>query len=102
MWRLLSNGGKWYARFPSHHTYGYSKLTDPITAYVSHHHPNMIRKDDCVDILELLGFDVTNYKQGMNDRFVATKLTLKQLINDNDPLVHSTVKGMYKKLLESN
>lgn len=89
MFMVLKPYGEWYLQFPSNMYEGRSKLTDPMTALISHHHPNLMRVKDLEDLFRATGFEIVlqNNTQG-NEEFVLRKLPTTDQYNR----MHSDVK----------
>ena len=81
LWAATKVGGSVYIKYPSHKAEGLSQLTDPMTALTSHHHPNMLRLSDAVQLLKVTGFKITAAVPGGNNIVVVQKLGLNSLLN---------------------
>lgn len=98
LWAVMKPGGLAYISYPSHCEEGRSGLTDPMTAIMSHHHPNMLRPNDTELLFKLTGFSVLDKNlNGGNDVFVMKKLPIDELIEKG---VHSDVVNTLMKRLQ--
>lgn len=87
IWLSMQNHGLWYIEYPGHDSEGHTKLTDPTTRYLSHHHPNLLRLEDALRLLQVCGFDIIKSECNDNNKILARKLPINQLksngVHDN-------------------
>lgn len=97
LWTVMKPFGKVYIKYPSHKEEGRSKLTDPMTAVTSHHHPNMLRMEDTMSFLHATGFIINQVWYEDDNILLAEKIPLNELLKYN---VHPDVKHILSKRLK--
>jgi len=95
VWVVMCNNGLWYVEAPTHISKG-SKLTDPMTAAISHHHPNMLLPEDAMRMFNATGFHIVNFVDDGNMKFILRKRPLQELAGG---FVHSDVYNTLQRRL---
>lgn len=90
IWTVMKPNGYWYIEWPSNVREGKSELTDPITRYTSHHHPNMLTLDEASWLLERCGFEtIISNNEHSNNILVVQKIPMYSLEGYG---IHATVR----------
>lgn len=96
VWTIMEPFGKWYIRYPAKDPER-SKLTDPMTSRISHHHPSMLSFEDATTLFDVTGFNVFMYSTGKNETFLLNKVPYNVLASYG---VHQDVISTLKRRIK--